>query len=84
MQPAAGQQLKLHAPWPRCSAPACLCAGETINPTGALALPRDGRTITLWNYDVAAFNAGVNLYGSHPFLLQLHQGTAMIGGMPLD
>lgn len=53
-----------------------VCAGETINPSGALALPRDGRTITLWNYDVAAFNAGVNLYGSHPFLLQLHQGAA--------
>lgn len=48
--------------------------GETINLSGSLALPRDGRTITLWNYDVAAFNAGVNLYGSHPFVLQLFQG----------
>jgi hypothetical protein len=50
------------------------CPGETINPSGSLALPRDGRSITLWNYDVAAFNAGVNLYGSHPFVLQLFQG----------
>lgn len=49
-------------------------AGETINPSGSLALPRDGRTITLWNYDVAAFNAGVNLYGSHPFVLQVYEG----------
>jgi hypothetical protein len=51
-------------------------AGETINPSGSLALPRDGRTITLWNYDVAAFNAGVNLYGSHPFVLQVYEGTS--------
>jgi hypothetical protein len=52
----------------------CAGPGETINPSGSLALPRDGRIITLWNYDVAAFNAGVNLYGSNPFVLQLFQG----------
>jgi Galactose mutarotase-like len=40
-------------------------------------LKRDGRKVTLWNRDFAAMNTDTNLYGSHPFLLELRaDGTA--------
>eukprot|EP00877_Chromochloris_zofingiensis_P000332 jgi/Chrzof1/1029/Cz01g37200.t1 len=51
--------------------------GETILSDGSLKLPRNGRTITLWNYDIPAAYAAVNLYGSHPFYLQVEEdGTS--------
>eukprot|EP00775_Hariotina_reticulata_P010104 gene10104-10260_t len=45
--------------------------GEAMLSTGLL-LPRDGKIITLWNRDTAAFQSNVNLYGSHPFYLQVN------------
>ncbi len=40
--------------------------------------------ITLWNQDTGAFNTDVNLYGSHPFHLELRRlqgtGAAAAGG----
>jgi hypothetical protein len=42
-----------------------------------LFLPRDGHKITLWNVDYGAMNTDKNLYGSHPFLLEVAaDGTA--------
>ena len=47
--------------------------GEVSLPTGLL-LPRDGSTITLWARDMPSANPHANLYGSHPFYLQLNAG----------
>jgi len=47
--------------------------GEVTLPTGLL-LPRDGRIITLYNRDLPAAVPYANLYGSHPFLMQVNKG----------
>ena len=47
--------------------------GEVTLPTG-LKLPRDNRIITLFNRDLPAAVPYANLYGSHPFLLQVNKG----------
>jgi alpha-glucosidase (family GH31 glycosyl hydrolase) len=47
--------------------------GEVSLPSG-LQLPRDGTTITLWARDMPSANPYANLYGSHPFYLQLNAG----------
>ena len=47
--------------------------GEVNIPTG-LRLPRDGNIITLFNADTSSLVPNVNLYGSHPFLLQVNKG----------
>lgn len=47
--------------------------GEVNIPTG-LKLPRDGRIITLFNSDTSSLVPYANLYGSHPFLLQVNRG----------
>jgi alpha-glucosidase (family GH31 glycosyl hydrolase) len=54
--------------------------GEVSLPTG-LQLPRDGTTITLWARDMPSANPYANLYGSHPFYLQLNAGG--LRGHPL-
>jgi alpha-glucosidase (family GH31 glycosyl hydrolase) len=58
--------------------------GEVTLPTGFL-LPRNGRTITLWTKDVASAEPYTNLYGAHPFYLQVNQGAPSVtlsgGGM---
>jgi alpha-glucosidase (family GH31 glycosyl hydrolase) len=47
--------------------------GEVTLPTGFL-LPRDGRRITMWARDFPCAWPNFNLYGSHPFYLQLNAG----------
>ena len=48
--------------------------GEVTIPTG-LKLPRDNRIITLFNADTSSLVPYRNLYGSHPFLLQVNKGV---------
>jgi len=48
--------------------------GEVTLPTGLL-LPRNGRTITMWARDFPCAFPDVNLYGSHPFYLQVNKGA---------
>jgi hypothetical protein len=48
--------------------------GEVVLPSG-LRLPRDGRIITLYNRDVPVATPYANLYGSHPFFLQINKGA---------
>jgi Galactose mutarotase-like len=48
--------------------------GEVSLPTG-LRLPRDGSVITLWARDLPSALPYVNLYGSHPFYMQVSKGA---------
>jgi hypothetical protein len=50
--------------------------GETTLEKG-IALPRDGKIITLYNRDIPSFAPNANLYGSHPFLMQVNKGAAV-------
>lgn len=40
-----------------------------------LRLQRGGSALPLWNHDTLAANADTNLYGSHPFVMELRPGT---------
>jgi alpha-glucosidase (family GH31 glycosyl hydrolase) len=53
--------------------------GEVTLPTG-LRLPRDDRIITLFNSDMSPLVPYVNLYSSHPFILQVNKGVCMAAG----
>lgn len=57
--------------------------GEVSLPTG-LQLPRDGTTITLWARDMPSANPYANLYGSHPFYLQLSADGSAHGVLLLN
>jgi alpha-glucosidase (family GH31 glycosyl hydrolase) len=48
--------------------------GEVTLPSG-LRLPRDGHIITLYNRDTPVATPYANLYGSHPFFLQVSKGA---------
>jgi hypothetical protein len=47
--------------------------GEATLRTG-LRLPRNGTVLTMWNRDLASAGIEFNLYGSHPFYLQVNAG----------
>jgi alpha-D-xyloside xylohydrolase len=50
--------------------------GEVTLPTG-LRLPRDNRIVTLFNSDMSPLVPYVNLYSSHPFILQVNKGACL-------
>jgi hypothetical protein len=46
-----------------------------VQSDGSLKLPRGGVRLTLWNRAASSGHAfWQNLYGSHPFVLQVDQG----------
>lgn len=42
-----------------------------------LTLQRAGSPLAMWNHDTLSANADTNLYGSHPFVLEVRPGMAM-------
>ncbi|KAF8062769.1 alpha-glucosidase [Scenedesmus sp. PABB004] len=57
--------------------------GEVSLPTGML-LPRDGSVLTLWARDLASALPYANLYGSHPFYLQVAKDGSTHGVLFLN
>jgi len=43
-----------------------------------LRLQRAGRPLAMWNHDTLSANADTNLYGSHPFVLEVRPGTVFM------
>jgi len=48
---------------------------EERTASGGLRLQRAGRPLAMWNHDTLSANADTNLYGSHPFVLEVRPGT---------
>eukprot|EP00877_Chromochloris_zofingiensis_P010438 jgi/Chrzof1/5648/Cz16g10050.t1 len=62
--------------------------GEVTLNEGFL-LPRGGKIITMWNRDIGSDNVNVNLYGSHPFYMQVNDdgmshGVFMLNSNGMD
>lgn len=51
-------------------------AQERTASTG-LSLQRTGSPVPMWNHDTLSANADTNLYGSHPFILEVRPGTVL-------
>ena len=49
--------------------------GERTSSTG-VELRRDGIPLALWNRDSPAGSPDLNVYGSHPILMELRQGAS--------
>ena len=49
---------------------------EERTASGGLQLQRGGPPLAMWNHDTLAANADTNLYGSHPFVMEVRPGTA--------
>ena len=43
-----------------------------------LRLQQAGRPLAMWNHDTLSANADTNLYGSHPFVLEVRPGTVFM------
>ena len=48
---------------------------EERTASGGLRLQRGGPPLAMWNHDTLAANADTNLYGSHPFVMEVRPGT---------
>jgi hypothetical protein len=54
-------------------------AGQHVQSDGSLKLPRGGVRLTLWNRAASSGHSfWQNLYGSHPFFLQVQQGRGQL------
>ena len=51
---------------------------EERTASGGLRLQRAGRPLAMWNHDTLSANADTNLYGSHPFVLEVRPGTVFM------
>ncbi|KAL0030915.1 hypothetical protein WJX79_000844 [Trebouxia sp. C0005] len=49
-----------------------------------LRLQREGRPLTMWNHDTLSANADTNLYGSHPFVLEVRPDGSSHGILMLN
>ena len=49
---------------------------EERTASGGLRLQRGGPPLAMWNHDTLAANADTNLYGSHPFVMEVRPGAA--------
>ncbi|WIA35044.1 hypothetical protein OEZ86_003535 [Tetradesmus obliquus] len=59
--------------------------GQHVQSDGSLKLPRGGVTLTLWNRAASSGSSfWQNLYGSHPFFLQVAQDGAASGVLLLN
>lgn len=52
-----------------------LFGAEERTATAGLQLQRGGTPLALWNKDTLAATADQNLYGSHPFVMEVQSGT---------
>ena len=43
-----------------------------------LSLQRTARPLAMWNHDTLSANADTNLYGSHPFILEVRPGISLL------
>lgn len=43
-----------------------------------LSLERTAQPLAMWNHDTLSANADTNLYGSHPFILEVRPGSLLL------
>ncbi|KAL0046727.1 hypothetical protein WJX82_008470 [Trebouxia sp. C0006] len=57
---------------------------EEHTASGGLRLQRAGRPLAMWNHDTLSANADTNLYGSHPFVLEVRPDGSSHGILMLN